>query len=421
MGKTGTALNEFLMAEGAGQVNLMLVVCPNGLRENWSAEAFKMGFPYPVAIYPEPTPKKGVLIINYEKIIGDPFDDIEKIIRKNKVYAVCDESHRVKNHKAKVSKAITYLFDFAVIKRVMTGTPVANNIVDLWSQLRIIGRNGPHRTPYTFRNRYGVMGGFMGKQIIGTQREDELRQILDECSFTAKKIDWMSTLPPKVYHSIHYEMSGAQKKAYERIYKDRFLEVDGKEVTAQMVITALMKMQQITSGFMIDDDGEVINLCPKRNPKIEAVCDALEDVNGKVIVFAHYKHTINMLEDRLSRISHVVTIRGGMDRSEIVNVVSAFNNDDRIGILLAQTATAKEGLTLLGTSSQPCHTTVFVENTYSIIDRTQAEDRNNRNGQTSGQVTYYDMVGSPLESTIIKALQDKKDLIEVIRRRNDGG
>ena len=91
-----------------------------------------------------------------------------------------------------------------------------------------------------------------------------------------------------------------------------------------------------------------------------------------------------------------------------------FNNNNTVRYLIAQTSTAKEGLTLLGLETNPCHTTIFVENTYSLINRTQAEDRNHRHGQVADQVSYYDLVGSKIESRIIKALQTKKDLVKSV-------
>lgn len=413
-GKTGTVMAEFTELEKDGTVDLLLVICPNNLRANWRSEAEKMGFEYEVSIYPEPAPAKGMWVVNYEKVISNAFDVIHKEIRNRKVYAVCDESHRIKNFKSQTAKAVIFLFDFATIKRVMSGTPMANNVVDLWSQLRAINKHGNHRSPYTFRNRYGLMGGWMGKQVVGTQREDELKDWLGYCSFRAKKKDWMATLPPKAYYTLGYEMNATQKKAYNSIMKDKLLIFDdGKEVSAQMVITALMKMQQITSGFTIDDEGGIVDLCGDKNPKIDAIKDAMEDIVGKVIVFAHYRHTINMLEKGLKGHNPLV-IRGGMDKDDVSSIVSLFNKQDEYKVIIAQTATAKEGLTLLGTVNYPCFTTVFVENTYSLIDRTQAEDRNHRHGQVAEQVSYYDLVGSPIESKIIKALQSKSDLVKTV-------
>jgi SNF2 family DNA or RNA helicase len=371
-----------------------------------------MGFGFPVAIYPEPAPLVGMWVINYEKLISSAFDTIYEQLRFRKFYMVADESHRIKNFKAKVTKSAIYLFDHATVKRVMTGTPVANNVVDLWSQLRAIGCHGAHRSPYTFRNRYGVMGGWMGKQVIGTQREDELEGILADNSFRAKKKDWMKHLPPKAYYVLNYDMNPAQKRWYSTILKDKVIITDTNEITAQMVITALMKAQQVTSGFMIDDAGQVVDLCPKVNPKIDAIVEALEDISGKALVFAHYQHTVNLLEAALGAYKPLV-IRGGMRREDVKAIVDQFNQTD-VKVLIAQTATAKEGLTLLGTETMNCSTTFYAENTYSIIDRTQSEDRNHRHGQTADQVSYYDMVGSAIESKIIKALQEKGDLVKMV-------
>jgi SNF2 family DNA or RNA helicase len=144
----------------------------------------------------------------------------------------------------------------------------------------------------------------------------------------------------------------------------------------------------------------------------------MEDIVGKAIIFAHYQHTVNMLEKGLASFNPLV-IRGGMKADDVRDLVNQFNTVDDRRVLIAQTATAKEGLTLLGTKDAPCSTTIFVENTYSLIDRTQAEDRNHRHGQVGEQVCYYDMVGSPLEEKIIKALQSKSDLVKsVMEKRN---
>jgi hypothetical protein len=144
----------------------------------------------------------------------------------------------------------------------------------------------------------------------------------------------------------------------------------------------------------------------------------MEDIMGKAIVFAHYQHTVNTLEKSLKDFNPLV-IRGGMKPDDVREIVRAFNSDDDRRVLVAQTSTAKEGLTLLGTANQPCSTTIFVENTYSLIDRTQAEDRNHRHGQNADQVIYYDMAGSPLESKIIKALQSKSDLVKTVMEKSN--
>ena len=412
MGKTAIVMSEFTSECNGHNVNLLVVICPNTLRSNWASEAEKFGFQYEVSMFPDPAPKVGMWIINYEKLITKGYHHIYDTVSRRKCYIVCDESHRIKNPKAKSTKASIALFDLARVKRVMTGTPMANNVVDLWSQMRCIGHNGIHRNPYTWRNRYGVMGGWMGKVVVGVQRETELKDLIDSCAFQAKKKEWMSTLPPKAYYTLDYEMNADQKAAYKKIYNDRFMVVDGQEITAQIVLTAMMKMQQITSGFMMDDTGKIVDLVGSKNPKLDAVAEALEDIKGKVILFAHYRHTIDMLYSRFG--ANAVVIKGGMDKKTIEEVKKAFNTTDSVKYLIAQTSTAKEGLTLLGTEKVPCHTTIFVENTYSLIDRTQAEDRNHRHGQVAEQVSYYDLVGSKVESRIISALQNKRDLVKSV-------
>jgi SNF2 family DNA or RNA helicase len=258
------------------------------------------------------------------------------------------------------------------------------------------------------------MGGYMGKQVCGPNIDTlpELNQIITRNGFRAKKQDWLKDLPPKVYHIRNVGMSRDQKKHYTHMLTNFLVDIgDGKNVSAHMVVTQMLKLQQISSGFVIDEDGTPNDLCVPE--KLEEVRNILEDTEGKAIIPTYFRHStdrlISYLEGKGYKVSY---IRGQMQDYEIEEQKKAFNEGDA-DVIVCQSSAAKYGHTLLGTADRPCSTTIFYENSFSLDDRIQIEDRNHRIGQKHS-VNIIDLVTSNVEHKVVKALQKKKDVASAI-------
>ena len=423
LGKSALALNDFVTAVRDHDVLFNVVICPDSLKSNWWAEAETFGlkadihvWPFPYFVTPQPP---AMIIMNYEALLYSGGDWLDRFIKRydGRIMLTADESTRFKNFQSRTANRMIALSPYAKVVRELTGAPMTQNVMDLWPQLRFIGQLSGIN-PYQFRNTYAVMGGYLGKQVIGLKNEDRLNDLLARCTFRAYKKDW-TDLPPKVFPPPReVVLSKRQRELYKEMEDDLMVMLDDEAVTAPMVITCLEKLQQISSGFLIGDDGTTHDLVePKLNPKaleIRAVC---EEAGGKVLVFCRHRRAVDHLVEVLRDFNPAV-MRGGMSRQEMDFEKIKFNERREHRVMIAQSSVGGMGHTLLGGSGRDrCSLTVFSENSFSLGDRMQAEDRNHRHGQDSACVTYVDVISSRVEAKITQALQKKLNWIDMLRAK----
>lgn len=426
LGKTAVAVNEFIEEYRNGCVRQMLVLCPAHLRGNWAEEIKKYNDALDVIVAPcvPVTPRPGIpqiWIINYEVWRSSVGPYVERWVAAKPTMIVADESQNIKNYRSKVGKWAVGLAKQCSVRRILSGKPMSQSVLDLWPQLRFIGAlSGVN--PIAFRNEYAIMGGYLGKQIVGVRNEERLNKILDEWSFRATKDEWLD-LPKKLpARTIEVQMGRAQQQAYDDMRKEQFLllEKKGVEITAEMVISVLLKLQQISSGWIYDEHGNAHDIVePKDNPKIKALFAELEAADGKSLVFCHYKKSMAMLVNYFQNeyddgCSFMI---GGVHPKDLTEQKRKFNEESSCRVLFGQISVAKEGHTLIGgPGPDRCKNTFYFENTYSLNDRAQSEDRNHRIGQDK-PVSYTDFITSPVERRVIAALQKKEDIVRSVMQR----
>jgi SNF2 family DNA or RNA helicase len=406
LGKTLLSLHEF----SESGCNVMMICCPPALVPVWKSEVSKWGFDYDVHVKPmraKRYDRKTVLIYNYESLIASAGQQIEPTMQMNDVYLVFDESVAIKNFKSERWKKIRVWHYDAHTVRLLSGRPMVQSPMDLWSQLRVLGAD-IQRNPYAFKNFHCLMGGYMNKQIVGVLNEDALAEKMADVSWQARKVDWLD-LPEKMYTERHYEMSAEQKAHYMDMLQNMIVELEDETITVDQAVHRTMKLQQITSGFINDEEGNAQRIIePKKNNKVQVLLEQLEQVEGKSIIFAYYKPTIYMLEEVLGG----TVVVGGMGDEGWKNAMDTFNNTDE-KYIICQVDVTKYGWTLLGNDQMPCHNTFYFENNYSLDARIQSEDRNHRHGQKN-PVLYTDIIGTPIEMAIVARLQEKKNLSDTV-------
>lgn len=412
LGKTSTTLNDYIDHMIDDIVDLMVVVCPNSLMGVWKDEMTKWGVAdiMQPAMWPKETVKKEtrVYIMNIESMIGRGGQYLDKLIAGRKVFLVLDESILVKNPTAKRTRRMIDYSETTAMVRLLSGAPMVNGVMDLYAQLYMSGAKIPPN-PFAFRNRYAVMGGYMGKKVVGIRNQEKLTEVMEACSFTAKKKDW-TDLPDKLYTQREYIMSKPQEKAYKEMLNHFITMVNGEEITADMVLIQANKLQQISSGFIFDEEGEVQELVSvDKNPKIKLVKEMVEESSTKIIIFCLFKKSVANLREAFP---DAPFIKGQQDREEQAEMKAKFNEGDA-KLMICQVTAGKYGHTLLGTEEMPCHSSVYYENSYDLDARLQSEDRNHRHGQKY-PVTYTDLVGSPIDKACIRALVKKQTLAETI-------
>ena len=428
LGKTATNYNIFLNLLMENRVDVQVNVCPPSLRGNWKAEAEEWGVAdvMPVYVWPKVPPPSQlkppcVVIINYEAFSGGAMKGVEWLAECHarwRTRVSLDESIQIKNPQATKTKNLIAVTKNDVLPSPLSGLPFTQNIHDLWAQGRFARSLDGRFFPW--RNHFCRMGGYMGKKIMGLkpEREAEFEAWLKSWTFRAYKSDW-TDLPPKIQlPPREVGLSPEQLKHYREMELDfiTFLKNrDGEftEVEAKMTITKLNKLQQISSGFLIDENGVAHRLCA-RIPKLEETKQILEDVGSKVLVIAYFRESLNILAEGLADWNPIV-LRGGMSDDEVEREKKRFNGDSACRVAVLQSSSHKYGHTLLGQRGHDrCHTTIFYENSYNLDDRCQMEDRNHRFGQDADCVSYNDFCCSPVEREAIMALQRKLSVVDAV-------
>lgn len=429
LGKTPLTINDFLNYADDEELDGMVVFAPNTFKLDWPLAVDEWGvgdkFSFAGSWPRSPVPLKEdrfIYSINYEAMrAGRGRDALDELLTKRRVMLVIDESSSIKNPMSQTAKVAISFAKASTMVRELNGTPMVQNVMDYYAQLRVLGElNGVN--PFQFRNRFAVMGGYMGKQVKGMQNEEELYQILGRCSFRALKKDWRD-LPPKVYVPVHLEMTKKQESHYRSMMEDFFTQVNGMDVTADMVLTQMDKLRQISSCIAIQDGVAQRIEEPKNNPKIEATLDIINGGDTKVIVVYFYRESGEILNTALSEFSPA-WMRGGMSPEEIKREKDRFNTDPSCRVAIMQEEAHSRGHTMLGGSGRDrCNRMVFYENSFSLLHRAQIEDRNHR-GEQDMECSYFDLVTSPMDAAVVKALVTKKaaadmvdEIVKTIRQR----
>ena len=263
---------------------------------------------------------------------------------------------------------------------------------------------------YTFKNRYAIMvdrnvGTHSFKHVMGYQRLDELNGKLNDFSYRVLKEDCLD-LPEKVYMKRMITLTPEQKRMYGEMKKFALSELEGKKITATSVLAQLVRLHQITCGHLTLDDGDIRTL---KNNRIKELLDILEEMDGKIIIWAVYRHDIkeitNVLSERYGK-NAVESFFGDTldrDRQDIIDRFQDRESDLRF--FVGNPKTGGYGLTLTAS-----HTVIYYSNSYDLETRLQSEDRAHRISQDK-KVTYIDLITEgTVDELIVKNLRGKINL-----------
>jgi SNF2 family DNA or RNA helicase len=318
-----------------------------------------------------------------------------------------DESTTIKNPTAKRTKNIINLGKFAKYRRVMTGSPVTKNPLDLYTQCEFLD---PYLLDfgsyYAFRNRYAEMTtmNVRGRsiQVVKEFRHlDELAESLHSFSYRVLKEDCLD-LPPKNFMKRYVSLTPDQKKIYEQMKKHALAILNGKVTSTMTVLTQLMRLHQITCGHFTADDGTTQAVESNRLNELMAILDETE---GKAIIWANYQLSVGEIIQRIIKEygkDSYVHYYGLTSQEERQDNIRKFQNDPNCRFLIGTPQTGGYGITLT-----QANTVIYYSNGYDLEKRLQSEDRAHRIGQKK-TVTYVDLIcEDTVDEKIVKALRDK--------------
>ena len=430
-GKSKVLIDNIAMLYDKGKINGALIIAPKGVYRNWFRQEIPNHLPchidHHVSIWTATTSKAKdkeyqllfetgfdlhILIMNVEAFSTKKgLEFATKFLNCHKTLVAVDESTTIKTPTAKRTKAILSLGKLAKYRRILTGSPVTKSPLDLYTQCNFLHEELlAFNSYYTFRNRYATMidrnfGGRRVQIVGGYKRLDELSDSLKKFSYRVLKEDCLD-LPEKVYVQREVKLSDEQRQIYSTMKSAALAQLKGKMATAPHVLTQLMRLHQITCGHLKNDDDTITEI---KNNRMSELLDVLDEVEGKVIIWANYVYDIRQIVKAISK-KHgedsIVQYYGAIPadvRQKNIEMFQDPKSDSRF--FVGNPQTGGYGITLTAANN-----VIYYSNGYDLEKRLQSEDRAHRIGQKKS-VTYVDFITPKTsDEKIVKALRKKMNI-----------
>lgn len=380
-----------------------------------------------------------ILLINYEKARL-----IESQLRKLRIQSlVADESQRLKSRNAQVSKAIYRVTRNCDTRMLLSGTPMSKGYEDLFMQYKIMDPEIFGENYSDFESRYITKGGYMGKEVVGYQNLDELRERVSQTSYRVE-IDDCIDLPPMEFKYLTCELTGKALKAYKELYNDLYtqipLEASRSRLKAilrqnyidyspgegylslllkaepyinvascDLTIIQLIRLHQLTGGFLKLDSGEVVRL---GEDKLKLAIEYLRDRALPTVVFCNFVEEIRLLEREFKKAfphKRVVNYRDSQNREKVQEDFKR----GKVDIIILQIHSGSTGLNF-----QRANAVLFYSTNHSGDDYSQAICRIKRPGQENQMEVVSLLCEGTIDEDIANSLRSKLGLMKDLWKKS---
>lgn len=455
LGKSKVAIDDATRWFDAGQIDAVIVICPNSVTENWldeidthspivsdkhnfSSDRKKAAERWVAAKDKNPEHLRWFVIATESLSVKDALRIAKNFAKGHRCMIVVDESTYIKNWKANRTDNIIELTKLCPIRRIMTGTMLTKSLEHAWSQFEALDSRILNMEFWGFRGYFCLMGGYKSKQVIASVNEEDFFDIIAPWVSLKKKSECVN-LPPKVFVKRKIKPTTEMLKAYNDI-------VSGiaQDLSFSVAMVRDMRLHQITGGFsyMIDNAKAMAFLLkeieaiqngtdlpdpdelektyipipiPGPNPKVIECLNIAEEMPGKVIYWCRYRPEIEAIASALRKEygeGSVVEFHGGVPKDERQPIIRAFQNDPKVRYFVGQIHTGGIGITLTAAEVE-----VFYSNDWSAERRIQTEDRIHRISQVGESCLYIDLVlgddntpaGGYVDSRVLRSVQAGKD------------
>lgn len=393
-----------------------LVVAPKTIVENvWKQEAEKWNLPLKVTlVIGTPEQRKKALLEN-SNIYVISRDNLGWLFTQevDATMLVVDESTSLKNRStlrwaSLCQKSITYngkkqyrkkplleQFDRVVL---LSGTPASESYAGLWAQIYLLDKGERLETTIgRFRDKYMTAQLYNGYPVYNKMKPGAIQEINERIKDLCISLDYKLEL--ERIDITHYV--GTPVPAYWKLAKDSVITVDNTDIIATNTLTKYEKLQEINSGFIYDEQGQVHKL---NNKKLESLQELIEDQNENVLIFYKYKYEREQLE----------SIGGiALDTPEAIQRW----NKKRIKIGLLQPLSSGRGLNL----EQGGSVAIWYTLPLSLEDYIQSNARILRQGQVSTVRIYHLITRGSIDTHIYKLLNNKREVLQGLLEYFGGG
>jgi hypothetical protein len=418
--KTSITIHNFGILFKRGVITGVLIFAPKGVHIQWildqipehldpsikvnlilwdkKAEYTRSDFHAPGAL--------NIFALNIDTIITDGGAEASSMfirMHSGDVFLVVDESHRIKNYGASTTKEMVKLRRFVKYRRILTGTPLAKNLADIWSQMmfldpKIVGID----TMAVFKARFCVMGGYENRQIVESKNIEEFYRIIAPHSYRLTKAE-ATDLPPKMYPKIKYEMDEKTRKHYDAMKHSFMMEIASGTIEAKNHLSCVIKLQQLLSGYIVTD--------PKKHEfdmiswqRAELIVDALKQIDGQTIIWCAFIPDIMILKPYIEK-------QTGEECALLHNYRDFVKRKTKYALL--NPSSGGTGLNLQFDTPGD-NNAIYYNNTDRSLPRWQSEDRTWRTGM-AGTAQIFDIICyKTVDQKILDNLKEKKDLSDLV-------
>lgn len=423
-GKTAIAASFSESLIEAGEGGPILVVCPISIIvQSWLKDIEKFTNLKAISIY-EPSSYKrkekrekrlatdaDIYIASFSLILL-----MEKELRKKKFRTIIvDESTKIKNPRSKTFRALLEVAWKADRRYVMSGTPAPNGPIDLWSQFFFIDGGQTLEPSFVdFRNKFYnriEIGG--GKEFWTPKRHApaEVNKLIEPVSIRFRASECLD-LPKQVFVTRECPMSKEQARVYKDMAEDLFVQLEsGEPVTARVAISRLMKLREVTGGFIIDDSGEPHQV--GSNPKMSDLDDLLEQAlssgEHKALIWIQYRWEAREILKKYKKKYGARGLYGDIPQKDKDKNIDSFLSEDACRILVCHPQSAAHGLTLT-----VANYSIYYSLSYNFEEYYQSSKRVHRPGQKKTSFYYFLTCPDTIDETLLSCIQDKKNVQDVI-------
>lgn len=404
-GKTRTAIEFIVQREH--KISKVVYFCPVTLKETVYQEFLKHTnlTERNICVFDDKTsikdiPSVFVYIVGIESMSSSKrvVLTVNRLIDNN-TFIIVDESSYIKTHCAWRTERIMYVSQRCKYRLLLTGTPITNNVQDLYSQMyflspKILGYN----SFYSFSANHLEYSEKYPGMVVRAHKTDWLSQKIAPYIYQVKKEDCLS-LPDKIYKRLYFRMTEEQRTWYNQAKEDLLKLECFDSYTLFQLFSAL---QQVVSGFSNKYDRIF-----EDNRRFDLLLDFIKNVYGNAVIWCKYRYSLDKISVALS--GKCAIIHGGQTEKERKKQLSSFETDKQF--LVSMLGVGSHGLNLI-----QANTVIFYENSFNYAQRIQAEDRCHRIGQTK-DVLYVDLICSDsIDTRIIESIDRKENLIEILKK-----
>lgn len=426
-----------------GNINGALIIAPNGVDLNWLIDEIPAHLPEEVKkksrVMRFSSKKKGTkthqaevkwcrehtglawMLMSYDAFMTHEGKEAALLfLEQREAFYVLDESVSIKSPGAKRTMRIVRTAHRAKYRRILDGYPTPKGAFDIYSQIQFLDGDFWRRHGWDnfamFKAYFGVFEQAFGKgsqefeKLIGFTHLDELSKIIEPISSRVKKADVL-TLPPKIYQPRYFELSPQQRKLYDELKEEYKIWLDKETlITANLAIVRMLRLQQISCGYLPVGEDEPVHRIEGKNPRAELLEELIDNIDDKTIIWARYRLDIELIQDlmRSKKNRSFVTYTGETGDEDRIAAKESFQRGDA-QFFIGTPAAAGIGLTL-----HAAHNVIYYSNSFNLRHRVQSEDRAHRDG-LKHPVNYIDLLGlNTIDKAIMLNLMGKMDTADVI-------